>query len=233
MVAAMLAVFSTLAGALAGGSAGGLGRWVIERDAHRVQLVGGGAGRNPGGCGGCPDCALGPPTGVLEGLGAVAGGLLALGHQAPPAVPVASWLLLLGAAVVLSWIDGLTHRLPDVVLGPVTVAMVAMLGAEAASGGQGGRFARALVAAAVLAGGYLLVAVLSGGLGLGDVKAAPVVGLVLGWVGWPAVLAGTVAALLGAALVGALLVVSGRARAGTRIPFGPFMLVAALAVAAL
>jgi leader peptidase (prepilin peptidase)/N-methyltransferase len=159
--------------------------------------------------------------------------LLALGHQAPPAVPVASWLLLLGAAVVLSWIDGLTHRLPDVVLGPVTVAMVAMLGAEAASGGQGGRFARALVAAAVLAGGYLLVAVLSGGLGLGDVKAAPVVGLVLGWVGWPAVLAGTVAALLGAALVGALLVVSGRARAGTRIPFGPFMLVAALAVAAL
>ena len=62
------------------------------------------------------------------------------------------------------------------------------------------------------------------GMGLGDVALAPVLGLVLGWLGWGASLTGLAAGFVLGALVGVGLIVSGRTGAGTRVPHGPFLL---------
>lgn len=59
---------------------------------------------------------------------------------------------------------------------------------------------------------------------MGDVKLAGVIGLVLGWVGWSALAVGALAAFLLGGLVGLALIVLGRARRSTGIPFGPWML---------
>ena len=77
--------------------------------------------------------------------------------------------------------------------------------------------------AALAAGGFLLAAALAypGGMGMGDVKLAAVMGLFLGRSVGPALLA----ALLAGTLVGLLLIARGRGGEGrkTAIPFGPFL----------
>ena len=66
----------------------------------------------------------------------------------------------------------------------------------------------------------------------GDVKLSGVLGLYLGWLGAAAVAAGLLGAFVLAALAGLGLIAAGRATRKSRIPFGPFMLVSAIAVIA-
>jgi leader peptidase (prepilin peptidase)/N-methyltransferase len=77
--------------------------------------------------------------------------------------------------------------------------------------------------AGAAAGGFLLVAALAypGGMGMGDVKLAGVMGLFLGAAVAPALLV----ALVAGVLVGAVIVARKGARAGrkTAVPFGPFL----------
>jgi leader peptidase (prepilin peptidase) / N-methyltransferase len=77
--------------------------------------------------------------------------------------------------------------------------------------------------AGVAAGGFLLLAALAypGGMGMGDVKLAAVMGLFLGKAVAPAILI----ALLAGVLVGVVVVARKGARAGrkTAVPFGPFL----------
>jgi leader peptidase (prepilin peptidase)/N-methyltransferase len=77
--------------------------------------------------------------------------------------------------------------------------------------------------AAACAGGLLLLAALAypGGMGMGDVKLAAVMGLFLG----RAVAAALMIALLAGVLAGALIIARNGARAGrkTAVPFGPFL----------
>jgi leader peptidase (prepilin peptidase)/N-methyltransferase len=104
-----------------------------------------------------------------------------------------------------------------------------LLTAAAGAGDRWGSMLVAMLSGIVLAAFYLaLAAVLPGGIGLGDVKLAASLGTLLGWFGWPAVVRGTFAAFLLAAVYGAGLVVTRRARPGTSIPFGPFMAADAL-----
>ena len=75
----------------------------------------------------------------------------------------------------------------------------------------------------LLAGmGGLIVAV-AGILGGGS-SGSLVIGLVLGWFGWSALVVGTLAAFLLGALMGVALIVARRASRSTGIPFGPWML---------
>jgi leader peptidase (prepilin peptidase)/N-methyltransferase len=67
-----------------------------------------------------------------------------------------------------------------------------------------------------------------GGMGLGDVKLAGVLGLYLGWLGWSAVWIGTFAGFLLGGLVGAVLLLTRAATRKSAIPFGPAMLAGAL-----
>ncbi len=82
--------------------------------------------------------------------------------------------------------------------------------------------------AAAAAGGFLLVAALAypGGMGMGDVKLAGVMGLFLGRAVAPALLV----ALLAGVFVGALVIARKGAREGrkTAVPFGPFLALGAV-----
>jgi leader peptidase (prepilin peptidase) / N-methyltransferase len=82
--------------------------------------------------------------------------------------------------------------------------------------------------AGVTAGGFLLVAALAypGGMGMGDVKLAGVMGLFLG----PAVTPAILIALLSGVLVGAVIIARKGTKVGrkTAVPFGPFLALGAI-----
>lgn len=161
---------------------------------------------------------------------AVAMGVLTAGDGWHGAVVVCFAL----AAPLLIWVDLLEHRLPDLVvlplllvLGPLTV----VAGLVEQTPGRIGAAALGAGSAAVL---FLLLFLASpGSLGLGDVKLAPSVGLLLGWHGWQFVVLGLIAILVLGCVHGLVQAVVARRIRGVDIAFGPAMLVAALAVCAL
>jgi leader peptidase (prepilin peptidase)/N-methyltransferase len=123
------------------------------------------------------------------------------------------------------------HRLPDVLVLPAYPAVLAGLAVPTVVLGEGGRLLTAVGGGLVLAGCYLvLVLVRPGQLGLGDLKLAGLLGLALGWLGWRALLVGSILAFALLALCGLALLATGRASRRTALPFGPFMLAAALLV---
>ncbi|SFT72557.1 leader peptidase (prepilin peptidase) / N-methyltransferase [Geodermatophilus amargosae] len=160
---------------------------------------------------------------VLAGL--LCGAVLLTGAR--PATAAYAWAA--GAAVVLAQVDLAVHRLPDRVTYPAAAVGAAALLADAALLGTWPALGRALLAAAV-AGGVALLAALAGpsGLGLGDVKLLALLGLLLGWAGWGALLAGVFLGLLAGAAVSLVLLATRRAGWRTPVPFGPPLLVGAV-----
>ncbi|MGY1650462.1 prepilin peptidase [Geodermatophilus sp. SYSU D01119] len=146
---------------------------------------------------------------------------------ARPATLAYAWAA--GAAVVLAQVDLAVHRLPDRVTYPAAAVCGAALLADAALLGTWPAFLRALLAAAA-AGGIALLAALAGpsGLGLGDVKLLALLGLLLGWSGWGALLAGVFLGLLAGAGLSLVLVAAGRAGWRTPVAFGPPLLLGAV-----
>ena len=188
------------------------------------------AARAPGGTG-----AAHPAGGwdLAVALGTGAGfAVMALRFGLSPALP--AFLLLAALAPVLTVSDLRWRRLPDPLTLPAYPAAVALLAAAALAVPGGTR--HFLSALAGLAAAWLFFALLAGihpaGLGWGDVKLSGVLGLYLGWLGAAAVAAGLLGAFVLAALAGLGLIASGRATRKTQIPFGPFLLAAAIAVIA-
>ena len=88
---------------------------------------------------------------------------------------------------------------------------------------------RAAIGAAVLFAFFLAVVVAyPGGMGLGDVKLAGVIGAALGFLSYPALVVGAFAAFVIGALAGVGLMVVRHATGRTAVPFGPFMVAGAL-----
>src|SRR5882757_9916791 len=88
-------------------------------------------------------------------------------------LPLASRWWLGTAAVLLTWCDATTHRLPDLITVPAWVGLIALLAADRVGHGPGSsQLGRAIAAGLVLAAAYLLAAMLTGAVGLGDAKAA-------------------------------------------------------------
>jgi leader peptidase (prepilin peptidase) / N-methyltransferase len=91
--------------------------------------------------------------------------------------------------------------------------------------------ARAGLGGIALAGFYLVLALISpSGLGMGDVKAAAGLGVMLAWPGWASLIEGSFAGFMLAAVYGAVLLISGHATRKTQFPFGPFMIAGAFLV---
>lgn len=139
-----------------------------------------------------------------------------------------AFLVLAAAAVALAAIDLDVHRLPDRIVLPTGATGLVLLGTVDVLRGD---LVSAGVAAAGAGGAALLYAVLwfvkPGGMGLGDVKLAAVLGLFLGQLGVAPLVVGVAAGfLLGAVFGGALLVLR-RATRSSGIPFGPWMLAGA------
>lgn len=123
--------------------------------------------------------------------------------------------------VILSVIDLKERRLPNrIVLPSIAVALVAQAVLHP------GRMVEWLAAAGGAAGFFLLPQlVYRGGVGMGDVKLAFLIGLVLGTAVVPAVFVGTLTASLAAL---GLLVTRGAAARKAGIPYGPFLAAGAL-----
>lgn len=139
---------------------------------------------------------------------------------------LAAFLAFAAVSVSLAAIDLDVHRLPNAIVLPMYPVAAVLLGAAAVLSGDWGRIAGAVLGAVLLGAGYLVIAWVSRGMGMGDVKLAGLIGLHLGWLGWDALAVGTLAAFLLGGLFGVALLAAGRGRR-TAVPFGPWMLAGA------
>jgi leader peptidase (prepilin peptidase)/N-methyltransferase len=134
-------------------------------------------------------------------------------------------LYFVAISIALTAIDLDTHRLPDAIVLPAYPVLAALLAAAAIAAGDLESAARAAAGAGILFAVYLGLALISPrGMGMGDVKLAGVIGLMLGWFGWAALAVGALAAFILGGLAGVALIVARRASRNTGIPFGPWML---------
>jgi leader peptidase (prepilin peptidase)/N-methyltransferase len=169
----------------------------------------------------------GPLTGALAAVATWAVGDLG-GWSALPAYLLFAWL-----TTGLVWIDLDVHRLPVGLVLPSAAWLAGLLlVASVATGGT--RWRTALIGAVVMGGFYLLLSLLpGGGVGGGDVRLAPVIGGLLGWLG-PAQLAlGMAAGFLIGGLAAVALLALGRAGRKTHIAYGPAMCLGAWVAVAL
>ena len=140
-----------------------------------------------------------------------------------------AYLYLAAAGVALALIDIDVKRLPNKIVLP-SYAVVAVLLTVAAIGEHGWwPLARAGIGAAALFAFYFaIVLAVPAGMGFGDVKLAGVLGALMGYLSWSALIVATFGAFLLGAIVGVALIVTNRGGRKTAIPFGPFMIAAAL-----
>jgi leader peptidase (prepilin peptidase)/N-methyltransferase len=170
----------------------------------------------------CRSCRepISPRYPIVEALtGALCVGVV-LAHRSPVGIALGICLVLL---VVPAALIDLEHRIiPNRITGPGAVLALA-IGLALDPSGEPTR----LIAGAC-AGGFLLLAALAypGGMGMGDVKLAGMMGLFLGTAVGPAILV----ALLSGTLLGALIIARKGASEGrkTAVPFGPFLALGAL-----
>ena len=166
---------------------------------------------------------------VVEALTALLAVLTVLRFGASWELP--AFLLLVVAGVLLTVVD-LRHRLlPNRVVLPALAAGAALLLVPAVADGAWDALLRAVLGAATLFAVYLALALVSpGGLGMGDVKLAALLGLYLGWLGWPAVVLGALAGFVVQAVVALALLATRRIGLRGELPFGPAMLAGAALV---
>lgn len=173
----------------------------------------------------CRDCAA-PIAGRYPLVELTTGLLFAGVGWRFGSTPYAAAALVVAAAGVALFVIDLDHRrLPFPITGAMAVGTVIALAIDTVRHG-----AEPVVPALLAAGLWLTVyggiwLLTSGrGMGLGDVALAPVLGLALGWLGWGPAVVGLGSGFVVGAVVGVALLLSGRARAGSQVPHGPFLL---------
>jgi leader peptidase (prepilin peptidase) / N-methyltransferase len=158
---------------------------------------------------------------LVEALTAAlcAGAVLVHGSAAGIALSIVLILLVVPAALI-----DLEHRIIPNRITALGAVLAVAIGLALDPSGEPER-----LIAGVGAGGFLLLAALAypGGMGMGDVKLAAVMGLFLGRAVGPAILI----ALLAGVLVGVVVIARKGTREGrkTAVPFGPFLALGAIA----
>lgn len=214
-------LLTVLLAALWGALAGAL----LPRPAYRLSVEPGEEWRAARGWLGV---SPGPRAAGPAAVTAVACALLAAATGTRPELAV--WLLLAPLGVLLATVDFAVHRLPDVLTLPLALLAVLGLGAAALLPEAGGTWPGSLWGALGTGGFYLLLLLAyPKGMGFGDVKLAVGLGAALGWYGWGVLFLGVFAGVLFNGLYALVLVVARRAGRKSEIPFGPFMILGALA----
>lgn len=140
------------------------------------------------------------------------------------ALVLVAFLTLAALSVALTAIDLDVQRLPDRLVIPGYVVGGLLLPTSALLTGDLESAARAAAGSGILVAFFFaLVLIKPGGMGLGDVKLAGVLGLFLGFLGWPQLIVGVAAAFILGGIVGIVLLATKRATRSTGIPFGPWM----------
>jgi leader peptidase (prepilin peptidase) / N-methyltransferase len=166
-------------------------------------------------------------TPVLEVVAAAVFALVGLRFGWSAELPAWTWFLAVG--LLLGVVDLREKLLPNRVLLPGIAGTALLLTLAAAVDDAWPALLRAGVAAAACFAVLLVMALIApAGLGMGDVKLAALLGLVLGWLGWDAVLLGLFLGFVLQAVAGLVLLASRRAGRSTELPFGPALLGGAL-----
>lgn len=162
------------------------------------------------------------------GLAALAGGLLGWLIGLDAVLP--AWLVLAVVGSVLGYIDARSRYLPSVIIWPTYVVVGAGLALAAVATGEWGSLRRAVIAGAIgFAVFYVLWFAFPRGVGFGDVRLSGLLGGALGWLGWGEFVSGLYGGFFLGALVGIVLIATRVMTRKQMVPFGPFMLVGALA----
>ncbi len=140
-----------------------------------------------------------------------------------------AYLYFVAIGVALTAIDLQARRLPNAIVLPSYPVVAVLLAASATIGGNWWAFVRALLGGAVLFAFFFALAFFyPAGMGLGDVKLAGIVGGVLAYLSWSALVIGAFVGFLIGAVAGLTLMAIRRVGRKTPIPFGPSMIAGAL-----
>jgi leader peptidase (prepilin peptidase) / N-methyltransferase len=156
--------------------------------------------------------------GLLTALVAV---LVATTQPSWTHLAAAFWI---ACAIVLSYSDATTHRLPLGLVFLMTAGTLVLLGGALSPAA----FTRALLAGLGLGFVIFLLCLPRNGLSLGDAALGVPIGIALGWTGWASVALWLLTASLLLTITGTALLALGRVSRGSRLPLGPFLLLAVL-----
>ncbi len=138
-------------------------------------------------------------------------------------------LYVVAVFVVVSVFDARSYVIPDRVIWPAIFVAFVYNGIRSLLSQDLMLFLGALGAGLGAAGFFWLIVAFSRGqwLGLGDVKLVAFLGLLLGW---PRILPALALAFWSGAIVGGVLLIAGRKKISSPIPFGPYLVLGALIV---
>jgi leader peptidase (prepilin peptidase)/N-methyltransferase len=137
---------------------------------------------------------------------------------------IPAYCILMSVLLAQTWIDLRTQRLPreitytGIILGAIALTVAAVVIDEPER-----IWMMALGAVIALGAMWLIYAVSRGGMGDGDVRFAPLLGMYLGWLNPGIVLPGLFFGFLAGAVVGVAMMALDRAGRRTAVPFGPFL----------
>ena len=138
------------------------------------------------------------------------------------AIP-AYWILC-ATLVAQTWIDLRTQRLPrEITYTGMALGAIALVVAAVVLDEPERIWMAALGAAIALVTMWLIYKFSRGGMGDGDVRLAPLLGMFLGWINPGIVLPGLFFGFLAGAIVGVAMMAVNRAGRRTAVPFGPFL----------
>lgn len=177
----------------------------------------------------CRDCkaSISPRYPLVELANGLAWVGLGLYFGLDPILPLL--LILASATIALTMIDFDTMTLPNVITYPIFILTALYLAALAFYASDWDSLISAGLGALVYFGFFFLMWLLTGGrgLGFGDVKLAPTLGAMIGWL----TLNGTFVGIMGAFILGGIpagiVMALGIIKKGTQIPFGPMLILGA------
>lgn len=145
-------------------------------------------------------------------------------------------LLAFGWALVVATAIDLEHRIiPNRLTFPLPVVLVVLLLAPAALGPGGwGDLVRGVVAGLAVPAAMLAISEIfrlvrgQAGIGMGDIKLAVSIGLVVGYLGGWHLIIWFYASVVSSVIIAVGLIATGRAKLATRIPYGPYLALGSL-----
>jgi leader peptidase (prepilin peptidase)/N-methyltransferase len=163
-------------------------------------------------------------------LAAVGGALgFLVGWQVGWTPALAAWAALSASCLVLGYVDARTRLLPTQLIAPSYWVIIVLLLGAAVIDGSFAEVKGAFLGWVVMGGFYYVLWRLGPGLGYGDVRLSGLLALCLGFLGWGQLVTGLYSGFLLAGVASAILLVAKRASLKTQLPFGPYMMLGALA----
>ena len=151
------------------------------------------------------------------------GALSLIASQTRPAAPAVVALTMMGT--LLAYIDARTHRLPTPYVLALAFGVLCGAAVNVVFHPQSITvFIQAIVGGLIWTVPLWLGSLPKNGFGRGDVRLAPILGAMLGLLGWHAALFGLFISVLSASLAALWMVVSGQAGTRSRLAFGPWMI---------